>query len=338
MSLVSFTRWRHPLMRRADTIKVIGYNGDECTLAGPGMGDWGPILAPHSTGLLSPAPFKTNWSKSALGQRFESWSPQRRDVAWTIHILNPETGNECDPQNMRDADLWHLIYSRWCAMFHPEYESTVVYNSVDGERRLGIRQVKEAQPFVGAEFEGGDPHLITYGSVGMLMGCENPYYIGETEKFVYEWEGAGSHWFPMPYYNPASVMCWPKWSLTDRAQWTLPDYSFGWEEYGTGIADLGKTVRLPLLRLGENIDVDSDPSEETIIAENEAPVYERMAGRDLEYPILSGMGDPENGCVVRVSNVTNPDGARCELFMPRWHNEPFGTPRVVGATVGIGAA
>lgn len=326
--------WRHPLMRSADTIKIVGYNGDECIVAGPGMNhSWGPILARHSTGLFA-APFKTNWAKSALGQKFSSWSPQRRDIAATFHIINPRSGN---PALDKDPDLWHDIYSRWRAMFNPDYESTVVYISTDGERRLGIREIQDPKPFVGADFEGGDPHLIAYGSIGMLLGCENPYYVGATEKFVWETDGNGDFWFPMPYYNPASVMSWPKAYLTDRAQWTMPDYSFGWEEYGTGIADLGKTVQLPLLREGENIDVDWDPSEETIIAENEAPVYERMAGKDLEYAIQPGMGDPEEGCIIRVNNVTNPDGARCELYLPRLHAEPFGKPRVVGSAVAVGA-
>jgi hypothetical protein len=292
------------------------------------MGDWGPILARHSTGLFS-APFKTHWQKSMLGQRFSSWSPQRRDIAWTVHIMNPSTGH---PVTDKDPDLWHLIYSRWRAMFHPEHESTVVYTSVDGERHLGVREVQEPKPFVGADFEGGDPHLISYGSLGMLMGCENPYYVGETEKFAYEWDGAGDHWFTMPYYNPATVMCWPKWYLTDRAQWTLPDYSFGWEEYGSGLADLGKTVDLPLLVLGENIEVDSSPDVMTVVAENENPVQQRMNGRDLEYPIQPGKGDPYRGCIVTVNDVTNPDGARCELELKRWYSDPFSTPLIIAAT------
>lgn len=333
MSVVSYSAWRHPLMRRGDGIKIIGHNGDECTLSGPGMGDWGPILAPHSTGLFA-APFKTNWGKGMLGQKFSSWSPQRRDIAWTVHILNPSTGEQYDPRNARDQDLWHLAYSRWSALVgtDAEHESTVVYTSVDGERHLGVRMIQEAKPFVGAEFEGGDPHLLCYGSVGMLMGCENPYYIGATEKFVWEAPGlSGDAWFPLPYYNPGSVAIWPKWFLTDRAQWSLPDYSFGWEEYGTGLADLGKTVDLPLLVEGENIEVDSSPDVMTIVAENENPVMQRMKGRDLEYPIQAGMGDPYDGCIVALRGCTNPDGARCELELPRWHAEPFGTPRVIRA-------
>lgn len=333
MSVVQRYRWRHPLMRSTDIIKVIGYNGDECTISGPGMGDWGPILAPHSTGLFA-APFKTNWSKSMLGQKFSGWVPQRRDVAWTVHILNPSTG---DPILDKDADLWHLIYSRWRAMFSKEHESTIAYISVDGERRLGVREIQDPKPFVGAEFEGGDPHLISYGSLGMLMGCENPYYVGPTERYAWETDQQGDFWFPLPYYNPASAMIWPKWYLTDRAIWTLPDYSFGWGEHGSSVADLGKTVELPELFEGEDVEVDSRPDVMTIVAANGAPVQQRLNGRDLEYPIQPGMGDPYNGCTVSVRNVTNPDGARCELELPRWYDDPFSTPTVVGTAVGVGA-
>lgn len=327
MSFVSASEWRHPLVRWTDTIEIEGWNGDRCRISGKGMGDWGPILAPHSTGLFA-APFKTNWSKGMNGQRYEGWSPQRRDIACTMHILNPDSGTTLE----KDPDLWHLIYSRFCELFHKEYESTVVYTSVDGVRRLGVRQIQDAKPFVGADWEGGDPHLLSYGSIGLLLGCENPYYVGQTDMFEWESNGQlGDFWFPMPYYNPASALCWPKAHLSDRAQWTMPDYSFGWEEWGTGIEDLGKTVDLPLLREGENIDVDWSPDVETIIAENEAPVGERMAGRDLEYPIQPGMGDPVEGCIIRVNNVTNPDGARCELYLPRQYDQPFSTPTVVGA-------
>ena len=322
--MITDYRVRNPLLRSTDVIKIVGYNGDECIISGPGMGDWGPVLAPYSTGLFT-APFKTNWVKSMLGQKFSSWQPLRRDIAATIHILNPRDGTTLE----RDPDLWHLIYSRFRNLFHREYESQVHYISVDGERRLGIREVQDPKPFVGAEFEGRDPHIFCYGSLGMLFGCENPYYVGATESFAWETSDLGDDWFTLPYYNPSSVMIWPRWLLTDRAEWTLPDYSFGWEEFGTGLADIGKTVQLPLLVEGENIEVDSRPDMQTIIAENGNPVHQRLKGRDLEYPIQPGEGDPVAGCTVRVRDISNPDGARAELFLPRWYSEPFSTPTIV---------
>jgi hypothetical protein len=318
----------HPLLRWTDTIDIVGVNGDRCRVSGPGMGDWGPELARQSTGLFD-SPFKTNWGKSMLGQRFESWAPARRDIVATFHILNPTTGDSLE----RDPDLWHTIYSRFRALFGstPEQEATIVYGSMDGERHLGVRLLQEAKSFTGQAFEGGDPHIRSYGSVMLTLACENPYYIGPTERYTWETPDQGNFWFTLPHYNPCTVMIWKQWYLTDRATWTLPDYSYGWEEYGRGVSDLGKTVAVPTLREGENVHVDTRPDTETLIAENEAPVGNRWRGQDLEYPILAGAGspDPTQGCVVRVQNVTNPDGARCELLLPRWYAEPFSTPLVV---------
>lgn len=321
----------HPLLRWTDTIDIVGVNGDRCRVSGPGMGDWGPELARNSTGLFD-APFKTNWGKGMLGQRYESWSPQRRDIVATFHIMNPVTGDDLE----RDPDLWHVIHSRFRALFgnDPDNEATIVYGSLDGERTLNVRLLQEAKSFGGQAMEGRDPHMLPYGSVMLTLACENPYYIGGTERYVFEVTDADTAWFTLPHFNPSTVMIWKQWYLSDRCQWTLPDYSYDWEEYGRGVADRGKTVRLPLLLEGEGLHVDTRPDTETLIAENEAPVGNRMGGRDLEYPILAGAGsaDPSEGCVVRAEQITNPDGARCELLLPRWYSEPFSTPLVVGGS------
>ena len=270
-----------------------------------------------------------------LGQRFESWSPQRRDVVFTVHIMNPLTG---DPALDNDPDLWHTIYSRWKAMWSMEHESTIVYTSVDGERRLGVRLLQEPKPFSSQSFESVDPHLFPYGSIVMPVAAENPFYVGATERYAWETSNNGDFWFRIPYYNPATAVCFPEWHLTDQAAWVLPDYSWDWEEYGRGPHDEGKTVRVPHLGVllpGENIDVHTRLDEETIRAENDAPVGNRMGGTDFEYPIQPGGGEAPvfddsgnctNGAVVRALSVTNPNGARCEIDLPRWWAEPFGTP------------
>lgn len=321
------SHYPHPMLRWTDTIDIIGVNGDRCRVSGRGMGDWGPELARHSTGLFD-SPFKTNWGKGMLGQRFESWSPARRDIVATFHILNPITGDSLE----HDPDLWHTIYSRFKALFGatPEREATILYGSPDGERALGVRLLQEAKSFAANNFEGGDPHIQPYGSVMLTLGCENPYYIGPTEVFEWESSSGGDQWFTLPHYNPGTVMIWKQWYLTAQALWTLPDYSYGWEEYGRGKADIGRTVTLPLLAAGEDVHVDTRPDTETIIAANEAPVGNRWHGMDLEYPIIAGAGDPDpaTGCTVRVQQITNPAGARCELLLPRWYAEPFSSPLV----------
>lgn len=319
--------FRNPLMRQGDRIEIVKYDGtDRMTVAGPGAGDEGAFLAPHSTGLFD-TPIKTNWSPGMFGSTFQSWKPKRRDLVGTFHILNPGSGTELD----NDPDRWHLLYSRFKALWSIEQESTIIYTSVDGERQLKVRKLEEAKSFSSQNFEGIDPHLMPYGSVMMTLAAEFPYYAGPTVSFAWETSEQGTFWFPLPYYNPSSVMIWPYWYLSDQVQWQLPDYSFGWEEYGRGTADIGKTVYVTptgKLLAGEIVDVYSRPDVEPIISANGAPVLNRMNGTALEYPIQPGQGSVTDGCIVRAIDVTNPLGARCELFLDRWYDEPFSTPLI----------
>lgn len=310
------------MRRHRDTIDVIGVNGDFCRISDPHL-TWGPFLAPGSTGLYD-MPIQTNWGSYGFGQFFQSWKPKRRDVVFTVHILNPQTGN----QLTQDEHLWHTIYSRWKAMFSPQYEATIVYTSLDGERRLGLRNLQEAKPFSAQNFEGVDPHRFSYGSVVHTMAAELPFYVGPSEKFSVEFTGAGDFWTSMPYYNPGTVEIFPEWDLTWGAKYFLPDYSYGCEYYGRGRADAGKTVPTPtLIEADGNVTVFTRPDKRTYVSEMETPVGLRSAGLDFEYPIQPGAGDPEEGCVVRATGVT--DGCAITLTLPRWYAEPFGTPLVV---------
>jgi hypothetical protein len=325
---------KHPMMRLRDRITVIGYNGDRCCISGEGMGEWGPILAPGSTGLFE-APARTNWGPGMLGQRFESWSPQPRNPVFTIHVVNPQTG---EPLLDTDPYHWHDVYSRWRAMWSMEFESTVVYESVDDERHLGLRLLQEPKPFATQPFEGRDPHLYKYGSIVMPTGCENPYYVGPTKSYAYEYDGNDTdHWFRIPFFNPCDVDIWPHWRCTDRASYMFPDYSWGSEEWGRGVQDEGRTIRVPhvgSLLIGENLDIETRQDEETIRAENDAPVGNRMGGNDFRYPIRSGFGAPPgleselDWAVVMMRDITNPAGSRVELSLPQWNSSPFGTPKV----------
>ena len=113
----------------------------------------------------------------------------------------------------------------------------------------------------------------------------------------------------------------------------LPDYSFGSEIYGRGVADSGKTVATPQILEGDgNVSVFTRPDKETYISEMETPVGLRAAGKDFEYPIPPGMGTSDTdganpGCVVRAMNATA--GCAIKLTLPRWYSEPFSTPLVV---------
>lgn len=312
-------------MRHRDTIDVVGVNGDFCRITDRNL-TWGPLLAPGSTGLFD-MPIQTNWGAYGYGQFYQSWKPKRRDVVWTIHLINPDTGDRLKQDDM----LWHLICSRWKAMFSPEKEAKVLYNSVDGERKLGLRTVDTSKSFSTQNWEGIDPHIFSYGSLVQAMAAELPFYVGKPDVYPLVFDGPGQHWKHLPYFNPGTVDIWPEWDVTWGAQYVLPDYSFYNEIHGRGIADLGKTVRTPAIDAGDgNTNIFTRPDLETYISEWMTPVGARAGGRDFEYPIRPGSGssDPELGCVVRAS-VTAGDGAALKLTLPRWYDSPFSTPLVV---------
>lgn len=307
------------------TIDVEGANGDFCRISPPGM-SWGPLLSPGSTGLYD-MPIQTNWGDYGFGQFYQSWKPKRRDVVWTIHLINPDTGGRLKA----DSSLWHTIASRWKAMFAKDKEATIVYTSLDGERRLKVRIIDTSKSFSTQNFEGIDPHIFSYGSLVQAMGAELPFYVGTPEVFPLEFDQPGDSWGTLPFFNPGDVDIWPEWDVTYGAQYVLPDYSFYNEIKGRGISDLGKTVKTPIIVPGDgNTTIFTQPNLETYISEMETPVGLRADGRDWEYPIPPGSGDsdPALGCVVRAIGVGD-DGAAVKLTLPRWYESPFSTPLVV---------
>lgn len=307
-----------------DAIDIIDNFGERWRIMGPGEGAQGVWLAPRSSGLFD-MPFKTNWGNGIYGKRFKSWKPERRDVVWTVYIANPD--DICEGID-DEPELWHTIYSRWRAGTRPGKTITVCYTSIDGERRLELTPLETAKSVSTLDFEGVDPKIWRFGSVVMTMAAELPFYVGPTERYTYEWDGTGSHWFNLPYYNPGTVEIWPEWKLSSQSRIYLPDYSYGCEEYGRGEEDEDKVLPLPFTRDGQELHVQSRPDEITLIAADDSPVNALLGGKDLEYPIPPGAGDSENGCTVYADQIV--DGLAIELLLHRWHEDPFGTPLVVG--------
>lgn len=118
--------------------------------------------------------------------------------------------------------------------------------------------------------------------------------------------------------NEGDVPVWPRWTLTDQANWTLPDYSFGNEEFGRPIEDAERTVPLPYLPEGAGCVADSDPRRQTLLAANRIHLQGLWAGKDLLYPIPHG----EHELTITVKDAL--DGFAMMLEVPQWHTRPWG--------------
>lgn len=314
------------MSRFADTIDIYGKHGQVYRISGPGQGEQGFELAPASTGLLDDAPVKTTWHKSMFGMSMSGMEWQRRDIVWTVNV-----GVNLGLDPLRDPDEWHDLYDEWRRAFSYTEDTKIKYGSADGDRILYARLLEKPKPFTTHQFEGGDPKRWSMSSVVMTMACEFPFFIGPSERYSWEVEGTGIFWTQLPFYNPSDVPIWPIYECSAGAQWHIPDFSWGNEEFGRGMADADKVVRTPLLAAGEGIEIQTRPDLETYQAENDAPVGLRADGRDFEYPIPAGAGEStlDFGAVFMATSVT--DGAAFRMELPRWYSSPYARPRLVRA-------
>lgn len=311
-----------------DTIDIEDRFGERIRLSGPGMYEQGYFLAPNSTGLLDDVPVKTIWQKTMFGMRYSGMEYERREQVWTVNIGYDSQG--IDPE--REPDEWHMLYEDWRRKFAYDRDTKVWYGAADGERRLDVRMIEKPKPFSTHSFEGKDPKLWSFGSVVMTTACEFPFYIGPSEKYVWEFEGVGTAWTRLPHYNPSDVPIWPTYEITEGARYHIPDFSWGNEYYGRGVADMDKIVPTPLLGVGESCDIHTRPDEETYQAANDAPVGLRANGKDFEYPIPpdTGVGvefSDDSGAVFMATEVV--DGGVLTAEYPRWYSSPYSRPRLV---------
>lgn len=311
-----------------DTIDIVGKHGQMYRISGPGQGEQGFFLAPNSTGLLDDAPVKTIWHKTMFGQAMSGMEWDRREIVATINVGY----DECiDPE--RDPDEWHALYSEIREAFSYTEDTKIIYGSADGDRLLYPRLLEKPKPFSTHAFEGKDPKLWSFGSVVLTMGCEFPFYLGQSDIYEWTFEGTGTFWTRLPFFNPSDVPIWPYYEATYGAMWHIPDFSWGNEEYGRGLADADKIVRTPLLVVGENVDIYTRPDLDTYQSENDAPVGLRSNGRDFEYPIPPGEGvggdNIDEGAVFMATQVT--DGGEFRMELPRWYSSPYSRPRLTRA-------
>lgn len=318
---------------QTDTIDIVGKQGQLYRISGPGQGTQGYFLAPRSTGLLDDAPVKTVWHKTMFGQSMSGMEWERREIVATICIGYGDEDSIIDPE--REPDEWHDLYSELRQAFSFTEDTKIIYGSADGDRILYARMLENPKPFSTLAFEGKDPKLWAFGSVVMTMACEFPFFIGPSDVYEWEFEGSGLFWTKLPYFNPSDVPIWPEYHITEGAMWHIPDFSWGNDEYGRGVADLDKVVRSPKLVTGESCDVFTRTDMDTYQSENDAPVGLRTNGRDFEYPIPPGEGvgqdSADEGAVFVASKVD--DGGALRAIYPRWYSSPYSRPRLTRALV-----
>ena len=294
------------------TIEVFGVHGEHFIISGEGAGAQGVLLQPKLTGAID-APVKSLWLPGAYGQTFVDFRWERREVIFTVTVF----ADDGDPEQ------WHSIDSKWRFSFDYVAESTIRFTTSDGYRDLKVRMIEEPKSYESGDWEGKDPHLYATSTVVMTLAAELPFFVGPSD--FYEWDGVTASGRTSFKLNvDCDVPVWPKWTLTDRARWKLPDFSFGNEEYGRGVMDSQRTVELPFLPKGAGCVADSDPRVQTLLAQNRINLQGLWKGQDLLYPIAGGTYSS-----IPVSVRDAVAGYACRLEVPKWYTRPWSRP--VGA-------
>lgn len=295
----------------ANKIEVFGCDGSYWYISGPEMIDAeaGVSLNPKLTGAID-APVKTLWLPGAFGQEAQGYRWQRRDVIFAVQTF------------AQDPETWMTVDSGWRNAFDYIKETRIAYTTSAGTRWLSVRMLEEPKSYEGETDNGKSPFLMCDSTIVMTVASELPFYVSDT--LVYEWvcppgEGSGFTWIEIQ--NDSDVPVWPRWTLSGNATWTLPDFSWGSEEYSRGLTDSGRMVTLPPLREHEGVVADSDPRRQTLLAENMANVQGRWKGQDLLYPIAPGVSTR-----IPLSVEGAPDGAMARLEIPRWFTRPWSRP------------
>jgi len=294
----------------ASQITVDGCDGSHWIISGPGRpDDAGVTLSPELTGAID-APVKTQWLPGAFGEEPQGFRWQRRDMVFAVQTFAD------------DHETWMTVDSNWRAAWDYVKPTKITYTTSAGSRWVWARMLEEPKSYEGQITRGKSPFLTCDATVVMTVASSLPFYEGETQ--VFEWElPEGQTWanLQIEINNDSDVPVFPRWTLTDQAIWTLPDFSWGSEEYSRGLQDAGRMVELPELRENENVVVDADPRLQTIISANMANVQSRWRGQDLLYPIAPGVS---SSMPVTVREATN--GAALRLELKRWFTRPWGRP------------
>lgn len=299
-------------------IEIEGRDGSNWIISGPGKGDGGVILKPRVSQLID-TPVKTLFVPGPFGEEYAGKRVQRREMVFTVQVGS----EEMTPEEWAEADAaW-----RWAWDYEEESTMTVtVYDDAGEEvssRYMKLRLLEEPK-----SYGDKDPFIHGDDEVVMTVTATFPYWRAEDRIYEYSTGGALVNAY-FNIVNDGDVPVWPRWNLTAPGRWTLPDYSWGNDQYSRGAADATRTVQLPLLPPGAHASVDSDPRVQTIICVNEFPAMQQWKGKDLLYPIMPGVSASVPVSANMAAVGSTPVGAAVQLRVPRWYSRPWSSPVVL---------
>lgn len=254
-------------------VMLIDCRGKKWHISGDGKGDEGIELSLSPEGLLD-APVTSLWQETAFGWG-AYWAGLRynkRELVLGFNVLAD------------DAADWASIESNFRRGWSYLKDSIIRVTSEFGTRELTVRLSEATQ----TKMER-DPRLWARSNMVITCAAGWPFWRGP--DVTDEWElttgTAGSGLFK-PIENKTDMPQFPIYSLDVPGTWTLPDFSFGSDEWDAAEEHVARTIVLPPLEVGTDATVNTDPTEETLMCDNASQKWALLNGEDFLYPIPPG--------------------------------------------------
>ena len=305
---------------RGILIELEGCDGSWWTLSGDGQWDQGVALADEEEGTdfdgMYDPPMTAIYNSTAfeVGATYGGVREEKYDFILAIHIVGtkamPWRGVDSDFRNAlsvkRDAKLW--------------------VTTDESRRYLPVRL--GAKPKIKAVH---DPDSEQYGLILLPLVGAYPRWIEETA--VSEWvtstnttvSGTETGYVTVSNPLPEDYEIWLQWVVQASAAnitWTIPDFSWGNDEFERAAVDAARKIVMPPLINGEHLLIDTDKMARNgqVNSSLDTEVYQRMGGKRFMYH-LPGRTPPTQ---IPVTVSKAPVGSGIQVRCPRPWPRPWG--------------
>ncbi|MEV6773906.1 phage tail protein [Nocardia sp. NPDC051030] len=289
-------------------VTITGVDGSTWTISGKGRGREGVDLGTSPSGLYD-APVTTIWNATAFqnGSTYGGYSTNRREVVFGVNIFE------------MPGRSWESVDSAWRKAWAYDADSIITITTDYGSRSLLLRMSQ--QP----DFKPNkDPHLNMWGQVTMTCTAGMPWWVEDpaTSTWISSTDTTGGtiQSGNVTVSNPTDQPMYLQWVCSAPGRWTLPDFSFGNNYHNRAVADAHRMVQLPKASAGQDLVVDTDPAQETIVAADRSQMWALMGGVGFEYMVPAYT--PATVLPVKVTGA--PKGASVMAVQPRNWSRPWG--------------
>lgn len=306
--------------RESAIIEIEGCDGgDWWPVAGPDQWKRGVALADEESGTdfdgMYDAPLTALYNSTAfqIGADFGGIREDKYDFILAFHVMST------------DEISWQEIDSQFRLAWSARRDTTIWVTTGNSRRKLPVRLGDKIKVKV-----MNDPIAEQYGLVLVPLVGAYPRWMEQPLVSTYitttDTTGGGTETGYVEVANPLPIdyEIYLQWVVQGSAGivWTIPDFSWGSDEYERPTLDAARKIVMPPLIEGEHLMIDTDKMARhgQVVSSLDTQVYARMNGKRFMYSVPGRT--PRT--MIPVSVTGAPIGAGIQVRCPRPWPRPWG--------------